>query len=137
MGISGLRGRDEKGRRNLPETIIRCCDRLGLPNIAVFLFEKPVDYQDGKPLEFPSVIRLRCTGRDEEIRVLAPQRRLCPVSAILERTELPKRDSFAAIPIFYGCRIYGLLLSEMNEFTADRGNIVADQLGRTLRINGL
>ncbi len=127
---------DEVAKVN-EETIIRCCDRLGLPNIAVFLFEKPVDYQDGKPLEFPSVIRLMCTVRDEEIRVLAPQRRLCPVSAILERTELPKRDSFAAIPIFYGCRIYGLLLSEMNEFTADRGNIVADQLGRTLRINGL
>ena len=119
------------------ETIIRCCDRLGLPNIAVFLFEKPVDYQDGKPLEFPTMIRLMCTVRDEEIRVLAPQRRLCPVSGMLERTELPKRDSFAAIPIFYGCRIYGLLLSEMNEYTADRGNIVADQLGRTLRINGL
>lgn len=119
------------------ETIIRCCDRLGLPNIAVFLFEKPVDYQDGKLLEFPSHIRLMCTVRDEEIRVLAPQRRLCPVSGILERTELPKCDSFAAIPIFYGCRIYGLLLSEMNEYTADRGNIVADQLGRTLRINEL
>jgi Transcriptional regulators len=119
------------------ETIIRCCDRLGLPNIAVFLFEKPVDYQDGEPLEFPSHIRLMCTVRDEEIRVLAPQRRLCPVSGILERTELPKCDSFAAIPIFYGCRIYGLLLSEMNEYTADRGNIVADQLGRTLRINEL
>ena len=96
-----------------------------------------MDYQDGKPLEFPNTIRLMCTVRDEEIRVLAPQRRLCPVSGILERTELPKRDSFAAIPIFYGCRIYGLLLSEMNEYTADRGNIVADQLGRTLRINGL
>ena len=119
------------------EKIIRCCDRLGLPNIAVFLFEKPVDYQDGQPLEFPTMIRLMCTVRDEEIRVLAPQRRLCPVSGMLERTELPKRDSFAAIPIFYGCRIYGLLLSEMNEYTADRGNIVADQLGRTLRINGL
>ena len=119
------------------ETIIRCCDRLGLPNIAVFLCEKPVDYQDGEPLEFPSHIRLMCTVRDEEIRVLAPQRRLCPVSGILERTELPKCDSFAAIPIFYGCRIYGLLLSEMNEYTADRGNIVADQLGRTLRINEL
>ncbi|MBQ6660818.1 MAG: substrate-binding domain-containing protein [Lachnospiraceae bacterium] len=117
------------------EKIMRCCDRLGLPNIAVFLFEKPVDYRDGEPLEFPSVIRMMCSVRDNEIRILAPQRRLCQVSSILERTELPKCDSFAAIPIFYGCRIYGLLLSEMNEYTADRGNIVADQLGRTLRIN--
>ncbi len=117
------------------ETVIRNCDRLGLSNIAVFLFEKPVIYRDGEPVEFPSVIRMMCSVRDGEIRVLAPQRRLCPVSSILERTELPKCDSFAVIPVFYGCRIYGLLLAEMNEYTADRGNIVADQLGRTLRIN--
>ena len=117
------------------ETVIRNCDRVGLPNIAVFLFEKPVDYRDGEPIEFPSVIRMMCSVRDGEIRVLAPQRRLCPVSSILERTELPKCESFAVIPIFYGCRIYGLLLSQMNEETADRGNIVADQIGRTLRVN--
>ena len=117
------------------ETVIRNCDRLGLSNIAVFLFEKPVIYRDGEPVEFPSTIRMMCSVRDGEIRVLAPQRRLCPVSSILERTELPKCDSFAVIPVFYGCRIYGLLLAEMNEYTADRGNIVADQLGRTLRIN--
>lgn len=117
------------------ETIAANCDKLGLPNIALLLFEKPIDYVEGKQVDFPKTIRLMCSVRDGELRVLAPERRLCQVSNIFERTELPKCDSFAVIPVFYGCRIYGLLLLEMNEESANRGELVADQLGRTLRIN--
>lgn len=31
--------------------------------------------------------------------------------------------------------MYGLLLAEMNEETANRAELVVDQLGRTLRLN--
>ena len=117
------------------ETIIRHCDRLGLQNIAVFLFEKPLDYEEIVKDGFPSVIRLMCAVRDGELRVLAPARRITQVSSILERTELPKCDGFAAVPVFYASRMYGLLLAEMNEETANRAELVADQLGRTLRLN--
>ncbi len=117
------------------ETIVQYADRLGIPNSALFLFENPVAMSDDRTMDFPDRIRLMCVIRDGDLRVLAPERRLCPVSGILERTELPKRNSFAAIPVFYSDRMYGLLLAEMNESTADRGEFVADQLGRSLYIN--
>ena len=117
------------------ETIARRCDRLGLPNIAVLLFEKPIDYRENEKTELPTSIRLMCSVRDGELRVISPERRLCPLSGILERTELPKSNGFAAIPVFYGSRIYGMLLASLNDESANRGELVADQLGRTLRLN--
>ncbi|MBQ2032046.1 MAG: substrate-binding domain-containing protein, partial [Lachnospiraceae bacterium] len=117
------------------ETIARRCDRLGLPNIAVLLFEKPIDYKENEKTELPTSIRLMCSVRDGELRVISPERRLCPLSGILERTELPKSNGFAAIPVFYGSRIYGMLLASLNDESANRGELVADQLGRTLRLN--
>jgi hypothetical protein len=117
------------------ETIARRCDRLGLPNIAVLMFEKPIDYKENEKTELPTSIRLMCSVRDGELRVISPERRLCPLSGILERTELPKSNGFAAIPVFYGSRIYGMLLASLNDESANRGELVADQLGRTLRLN--
>ena len=61
------------------ETIIRNCDRLGLPNIAVLLFEKSISYEEIVKDGFPSVIRLMCSVRDGELRVLSPERRLTQV----------------------------------------------------------
>ena len=117
------------------ETVVQYFDRLEIPNAALFLFEKPVVLQEDRTIEFPGTIRLMCVTRGGELRVLAPERRMCQVSAILERPELPKQNAFAAIPVFYSDRIYGLLLVQMNESTADRGEFVADQLGRTLYLN--
>ena len=101
----------------------------------MLLFEKPLDFNDGQEPDYPSNIRLMCCVRDGELRVISPERRLCPLSGILERTELPKCEGFAAIPVFYGSRIYGLLLASLNDESANRGELVADQLGRTLRLN--
>ena len=117
------------------ETVIRECGRLGLPNSAIFLFETPVVFEDEQNISFPEEIRLMCVCRDGELRVLAPERRLCQLSEMLERTELPKSTRFAAFSVFYGNTIYGILLSNLDEITQDRGNLVANQLGRTLYLS--
>lgn len=117
------------------ETVIRSYDRLGMTNSALFLFEEPVVYHDGEEVQFPQKIRLMCSVRNGELRVISKERRLGNTSDMLLRTELPKSIGYVAIPVFYGRKIYGFIISEVNESVADRGEYFAKMFARSLCLN--
>ena len=86
-------------------------------------------------MHFPQKIRLMCSVRDGEMRVISKERRLGNTSDMLLRTELPKSIGYVAIPVFYGLKIYGFIISEVNESVADRGEYFAKMFARSLCLN--
>ena len=70
--------------------------------------------------------------------ILAKERQDCLLSDIFTRNELSSKcKGFAAFPIFYSDRIYGILLSELTEDIFSRGEFLALQIGRSFYINDL
>ena len=125
----------EGGNTVTEETIIRNLDKLSFSNAALYLFEKPVPVPKDGTITFPETARLMCVVKEGELRVLSPERRVCRLDAMLERTELPKCGAYIASLVFYGSRIYGVLITEVTGTVADRGEFVAKQLAQILYIN--
>jgi hypothetical protein len=125
----------EGGNIVTEETIVRNLDKLSFTNAALYLFEKPVQVPKEGGVSFPETARLMCVVKGGELRVLSPERRLCRLDAMLDRTELPKCGAYIASLVFYGSRIYGVLITEVTGTVADRGEFVAKQLAQILYIN--
>ncbi|MBO4324522.1 MAG: substrate-binding domain-containing protein [Lachnospiraceae bacterium] len=117
------------------ETIIRNLDKLSFHNAALYLFEKPVAVPQEGGITFPETARLMCVVKGGELRVLPAERRVCRLDSMLDRTELPKCGAYIASLVFYGSRIYGVLITEVTGTVADRGEFVAKQLAQILYIN--
>lgn len=125
----------EGGNVVTEETIIRNFDKLSFSNAALYLFDQPVPVPIDGGITFPEYVRLMCVVKEGELRVLSPERRFCRFDAMLDRTELPKCGAYVASLVFYGSRIYGVLITEVTGTVADRGEFVAKQLAQILYIN--
>ena len=125
----------EGGNIVTEETIIRNFDKLSFSNAALYLFDQPVPVPIAGGITFPEYVRLMCVVKEGELRVLSPERRFCRFDAMLDRTELPKCGAYVASLVFYGSRIYGVLITEVTGTVADRGEFVAKQLAQILYIN--
>lgn len=119
------------------EKMLRSVSRLGLNNSAIYVFEEPVVYT-GNDTVFPEHIKLYCVIKSGDMYVLAKERQSCLMSDVFTRNELSIRcKGFAAFPVFYSNRIYGILLSELKKDTFDGGEYIALQIGRSFYINDL
>ncbi|MCR5330405.1 MAG: LacI family transcriptional regulator [Lachnospiraceae bacterium] len=123
--------------RDTLERIISNFDKIGLENAALYLFTEPVIYNYGEHVRFPSEIELRCVMKAGELFILPSERRKSSLEMIFSREELALRcKGFVTLPVFYGTMIFGLIVCELAGDIADRGDYVADLVGRTLYIAG-
>ena len=117
------------------EEIIGSLGKLSLSNAAVYMFDMPVTYTGQEEIDFPNIIRLKCVLKDGEMHHLSEERQEGSVREMFIREDLPSRcRGYVAIPIFYGTHIYGVLSCELSEDAFDRGEFIADQLGRAIHM---
>lgn len=110
-------------------------DKMGFNNAALYLFSEPLIYESGKPLLLSDDIDLRCVVKAGELMILPKDRRKSSLTSLFTREELAlKCKGLVALPVFYGRIIYGLIICELTDEVADRGDYVADFLGRMLYI---
>ena len=120
------------------ESISYSIGKLGLKNSLIYLFDEPVEYSRTKETVFPSHLRLYCVIKSGDMYILAKERQNCMFSDMFTRNELSvKCNGFAAFPIFYSNRIYGILLSELTDDIFSRGEFLALQIGRSCYISDL
>lgn len=104
---------------------------LGQKNAALFLF-------DGTAVQdrLPASIRLRCVVKDGEVHIPSGDRQSGAVKDMFSREELPLRcKGYLAFPVFCGREFYGVLACEPTGSVYDRGEFLADQLGRAVYMN--
>ena len=117
------------------EEIIEGIAKLELKNAALYLFEEPVEFKQKDKTVFPDTIYLKCVLKDGDIHMISKDRQKGPVREMFIREELPSRSrGYVTVPVFYGTTIYGALACEISEDTFDRGEFIADQLGRAIHI---
>lgn len=110
-------------------------DKIGLTNLALYLYENPVEYREERGDDLPDSVMLRCVIRDKMLYVVPEERQRCPMEEIYSRSELPREDlGYITYPLFYGNTVYGFLLLSITRNVIDIGEYVAMQLGRTLFI---
>ena len=118
------------------EYLIRQMDRIGLNNAAMFLYQEPFLYVDGKTTQLPETMRLRCVLRNGELFVIPPERQECPVADIYGRSELPEaKRGYVSYPLFCGRYLFGLLVCEADERIFEIGEFMTFQLGRAIYMN--
>ena len=120
------------------DSIAHSISKLGLKNSVIYAFDEAVEYTRSGEVVFPKHIRLYCVIKSGDMYILAKERQDCLLSDIFTRNELSSKcKGFAAFPIFYSDRIYGILLSELTEDIFSRGEFLALQIGRSFYINDL
>ena len=114
------------------ECIVDNFDKLGLRNAALYLFDEPVTYEENTS-KFPERIYLRSTIRNGELYVLPPERQECMIRDIFSREELSSEGKgYTAFPLFFGNRVFGVLVCGMNREILDKGEYISAQLSRAI-----
>ena len=117
------------------DRIVANFDKVGFMNAALYLFTEPVNYECDKYTPLPTDIELRCVIKAGELFIPPAERRKSSVTVIFTREDLALRcKGFIALPVFYGHIIYGMMVCELTGDITDRGDYVADMLGRALYI---
>ena len=118
------------------DNVLKHFDLLGLSNAALYLYEAPVEFNFEGTNTLPENIELRCILKSGELYIPDADRQKCPVSKIFEKKELPtKLRSYIPFPIFYGSRIYGIVLCELAGEIAERGEYFSQMLSRSILLN--
>ena len=120
------------------DNIVSHFGKLGLQNSALYLYDIPVNYIYHGVTIFPDRLNLWCVTEDGELRIIPKEERACSVKQIFTNKLLSKHcRAYVTFPVFYGCRIYGILLTELNAETADRGEYIVSMLSRTFYANDI
>ena len=128
---------DRSGKNSI-KNIVSNFDKLGLSNAALYLYDIPVNYIYHGVTIFPDRINLWCVTENGELRVIPEDRQTCSIKKIFVNPEIPAAcKGYVTYPVFYGSRIYGILLCELNSETPDRGEYVVSMLSRTLYANDI
>ncbi|MBE7005250.1 MAG: LacI family transcriptional regulator [Ruminococcaceae bacterium] len=118
------------------DAIVEHLAMLGLRNAALFLYDKPAVFVPGTGTRLSGTIRLRCILKDGEAYLPSSDRQKGPVNVAFLREDMPaKCKSYLAFPVFCARTIYGFLACELAGSVYDRGEFVANLLGRTLYLN--
>ena len=117
---------------DMTEIAIRMLGRLGIKNLALFMYDEPVYYR-ADPDDFPEQLNLRCIIKDGELYIPTPERQRGSIDMIFSREELPSKcRGYMVYLVFCGANIYGLLACELTDDIFSMGELVATELGRTL-----
>ena len=128
----------ERNGRDSIENIAAHFDKLGLANSALYLYDVPVNYVSNGVTIFPDHLNLVCVVDEGELHVIPKERRSYSVRDVFLTRELSEKCmAYVAFPVFYGRRIYGILLCELTPETPDRGEYTVSLLSRTLYANDI
>ncbi|MBQ2099643.1 MAG: GGDEF domain-containing protein [Lachnospiraceae bacterium] len=128
---------DRSGSSNI-DNIVKHFDMLGLPNAALYLYDEPVDYHFQGITNFPTHINLRCITKNQALYVLPRDRQDCAIENIFMKKELPSKGlGYVPFPVFFGTRIYGILICELTQEIAERGEYVVSTLSRVIYVNDM
>ena len=120
---------------NGSDSIFRSFDKLGLPNAAVYIFDKPLDLGGENNPTFPEYIYLKCIMRSGDLYMLSEDRQKCRTADIFLRNELSvKSNGYITFPILCGSRAYGLLMCEISDEICENGEFIALELGMSLAL---
>lgn len=121
---------------DLIDLIVSNFGKLGLDNAAFFMFDSPAIFETGGAYLYPDEVKLRCYTKGGELFILPKERQKGLVSDIFRREELNSNGKgFIAFPIFFKDYIYGILVCQIKDDVAQKGEYIADQIGRTIYIN--
>ncbi len=128
----------ERNGKDAIENVVAHYDKIGLTNSALYLYEVPVNYVSNGVTIFPDRLNLVCVAEEGKLRVIPKERQSYSVRDIFLTRELSEKCmAYVAFPVFYGCRIYGILLCELTPETPDRGEYTVSLLSRTLYANDI
>ncbi|MBP5281255.1 MAG: GGDEF domain-containing protein [Lachnospiraceae bacterium] len=120
------------------ENIINNFDKIGIPNGALFLYDVPVNYVYNGVTIFPDKLNIMCVMKEGKLYVVPKEERSCSIKDIFKIEGLSSKClGYVTFPVFYGCRIYGILLGELTPETPDRGEYTVSMLSRTLYCNDI
>lgn len=116
------------------DTVVRNLGSMGVQNAALYMFDKPMRFTVTE--SFPEEICLRCILKEGEAYIPPADRQRGRVRDMFSREELSaKCGGYLAFPVFCGTNIYGVLACELSGNIYDRGEFIADQLGRAVCMN--
>ena len=128
---------DRSGSSSI-ENISSLFDKLGLQNAALYLFDEPVDYKFNQVMSYPDHVNLHCVMKAGVLYVIPKERRYCLTENIFRKKEIPTKClELVLLPVFYGFRIYGLLICELTQEIPDRGEYIVGLLSRVLYVNDM
>lgn len=128
----------DRNGSNAVENIISRFDKMGLADAALFLYDIPVNYAQNGVTIFPDRINLACVTNNGKLRVIPKEERSRSVKDIFKISELSTNCmGYVTFPVFYGLRIYGILLCELTPETPDRGEYTVSILSRILYSNDI
>lgn len=128
----------DRNGNNAVENIISRFDKMGLTDAALFLYDVPVNYAQNGVTIFPDNINLTCVTNNGELQVIPKEKRRRSVKDIFKISELSANCmGYVTFPVFYGFRIYGILLCELTPDTPDRGEYTVSLLSRILYSNDI
>ena len=126
----------ECGSTDDVECVVERLHYYKVRNAALYLFDEPPEYREGEAVQFPETIRLRCVVRFGELYVIPKERQECPMSVMFTRQELfHEGKGLTAYPLFFGRKIYGYYVCNMNRQLLDTGEYMAMQLSRAIFMN--
>ena len=128
---------DRRGEHAM-ENILNNFDKMGVTNGALFLYDAPVNYIYNGVTIFPDKLNVMCVMEEGNLHVIPKAERSCSIKNIFKIKGLSdKCKGYVTYPVFYGTRIYGILLNELTPETPDRGEYTVSLLSRTLYCNDI
>ncbi|MCR5459972.1 MAG: diguanylate cyclase [Acetatifactor sp.] len=128
----------DRSGSNSVENIIRHFDKLGPKNAALYLYDEPVDFNPKGVTVFPDHLNLRCVTKAGTLYVIPPERQYCTIENIFQKKEIPTKClGYVPFPVFFGSRIYGLMVCELTQDIPERGEYIVSMLSRVLYLNDM
>lgn len=128
----------DRSGSNSVENIVRHFDKLGLKNAALYLFDEPVDFNPKGMTVFPNHVNLRCVMKAGVLYLIPRERQYCATENIFQKKEIPTKClGYVPFPVFFGSRIYGLMVCELTQEIPERGEYVVSILSRVLYLNDM
>ena len=117
---------------DMTDISIRLLGRLGIQNMAFFMYDEPVVYH-GSETVFPEEIKLKCVIKEGDLYITSEERQNGRADEVFSREELPSRcRGYLVFPVFCGAMIYGMLACGLTQEIYSMGELVAEELGRAL-----
>lgn len=125
-----------KNSKDLKEVLVKNFHKLELQNAGLFFFEKPAYFVRESTYLYPDEIRFHCYTKGGELFVIPKERQKCLLADMFRREELfSYLKGVIVFPIIFKNYIYGILVCEMTKDINEKGEFIADQLGRTMYVN--
>ena len=115
--------------------VIKSFGQFGFKNAALCFYEKPIEYYEDKVPEIPGHINVCCVIKDGEQYVIPGERQRRNFKDLFDTDEFFARCSTNMVfPVFYGNKVYGMIICELTDEIYDNGEFIAAHIGMAVNI---